>query len=165
VKIIDKNGRLFGKVSVIDVIVVIVVILLAAGVYLRYFALETTASVGQPSEPIEFSLKVGGVRQYTVDVLAVGDEVFSGGNMEKLGTITDISVGPAMQWGSTVDGRTVHAEIEDKYDMIITIRGEGVISDGRFYVSRIQELGANQSASFFTKYSSFGGMVTEIKAL
>ncbi|MBR5381139.1 MAG: DUF4330 domain-containing protein [Oscillospiraceae bacterium] len=164
-KAIDKNGRIFGKISVIDVIVVIVVVLLAAGIYLRYFALETTAAIGQPSEPIEFSLRVGGVRQYTVDVFAVGDEVFSGSNMEKLGTITNISVGPAMQWGATVDGRTLHGEIEDKYDMIVTVQGEGVISDGHFYVSRIQELGANQSASFFTKYSSFGGMVTEIKAL
>ena len=164
-KVIDRNGRIFGKISIIDVFVIIVVILLAAGIYLRYFALETTASVGQPSEPIEFSLKVGGVRQYTVDVLAVGDEVFSGSNMEKLGTITDISVGPAMQWGSTLDGRTVQAEIEDKYDLIVTIQGEGVISDGHFYVSRIQELGDNQSASFFTKYLSFGGMVTDIRAL
>ena len=112
-KAIDKNGRIFGKISVIDVIVVIVVVLLAAGIYLRYFALETTAAIGQPSEPSEFSLKVGGVRQYTVDVLAVGDEVFSGSSMEKLGTITNISVGPAMQWGATVDGRTLHGEIED----------------------------------------------------
>ena len=49
--------------------------------------------------------------------------------------------------------------------MIVTVQGDGVISDRHFYVSRIQELGANQSASFFTKYSAFGGMVTEIKAL
>ena len=35
-KVIDKNGRLFGKVSIIDVVVVLLVIVLA--VALRYKA-------------------------------------------------------------------------------------------------------------------------------
>ena len=32
-KIIDRNGRLFGKISVIDLLVVAVVVVLAAALY------------------------------------------------------------------------------------------------------------------------------------
>ena len=34
-KLMDKNGRLFGKISVIDVVVVLVVLVMAAALYVK----------------------------------------------------------------------------------------------------------------------------------
>ena len=44
-KIIDRNGRLFGAVSVIDVLVVAVVVVMAAALYFKSIQAHTGASV------------------------------------------------------------------------------------------------------------------------
>ena len=160
--VIDKNGRFFGKISFIDVIVIIVVILLAAGIYLRFFALDTTASVGQPSSGIHYELKVSGVRSYTVDAIKVGDKIFSTDGSIEMGTISSVSASPAMRWGPTLDGKTAQGEVEGKYDVYLTVEAEGLVTGNRFYISRVAELESNFSQPCVTKYASFTGTVTEI---
>jgi len=62
-KLIDERGRVFGLISVIDVAVIAVVLLLAAGIYVRYFRVQTTATA-QPMTPITYTIKVENLRQY-----------------------------------------------------------------------------------------------------
>ncbi len=161
-KVIDKNGRFFGKISFIDIIVIIVVILLAAGIYLRFFALETTASVGQPSSGISYELKVPGVRSFTVDAIKPGDKIFSTDGSIEMGTITGVRTEPATYWGFTLDGTAAKCQIEGKYDLFLTVDAEGLITNNRFYISRVAELESNFSQPFVTKYASSTGTVTEI---
>lgn len=163
-KLLDKNGRLFGKISFIDIVVIIVVVLLAAGIYMRFFSLQTTAAVGQPSEPIGYTLKISAVRQYTVDAITVGDRIFDENGSENLGTITAIEVKDAYQWGPTADGTAKYGAVEGKYDIFLTVDGDGVIADGRYYVGRVVQLGASQTDDFTTKYCTFTGKVLEIGA-
>ena len=42
-KIVDERGRLFGRISVIDFIVIAVVIVLAVAAYYKYHALDATS--------------------------------------------------------------------------------------------------------------------------
>lgn len=44
-KIIDRNGRLFGKISVIDVIVILAVIVMAAAIYVKTHKPQTGSNV------------------------------------------------------------------------------------------------------------------------
>ena len=55
-KLIDKNGRLFGKISVIDVVVVLLVVILA--VALRHKAQLPQTSTGTVDPQITFTLWV-----------------------------------------------------------------------------------------------------------
>ena len=46
-KLVDEKGRLFGKVSLIDIFVILFALVLAVAVYLRFFTNETTSLRGE----------------------------------------------------------------------------------------------------------------------
>ena len=48
------------------------------------------------------------------------------------------------------------------YNVLITAQGEGIITDGRFTLNRVYEMGANAARLFYTKYASFTGVVTDV---
>ena len=51
---------------------------------------------------------------------------------------------------------------ENCYNVLITAQGEGIITDGRFTLNRVYEMGANAARLFYTKYASFTGVVTDV---
>lgn len=93
-KIIDNNGRLFGKISVIDVLVVAVVAVMAAALYVKSNQTHTGTSVVE--ETIAFQVLVEGVPGYVQNAIQVEDQLYdkvyeSGG---PLGRVTQIEVLP-----------------------------------------------------------------------
>lgn len=70
-KIIDHNGRLFGKISVIDLLVVAVVAVMAVALNFKNNQAHTGTSV--PEESVTFQIRVRGVRSYVAGSIAVGD--------------------------------------------------------------------------------------------
>ena len=92
-KIIDENGRLWGKISVIDLLVVAVVVVLAAALYFKNNQAHTGTTVTE--ENITFQIRARGVYDYVADAIQVGDGLYdkdyaSGG--KAIGRITDIQV-------------------------------------------------------------------------
>ena len=159
-KIIDKKGRLFGAVSLIDILVIVVVIALAAGIYVRFFSIRTTA-VAQESDKISYQLTIEAVRSFQVDGIKSGDKIFSMDGHD-IGTIISVSAEEAMQWGPTHDGTAKKGPVQDYYDIMLEVEADGVVSEGKYYVSRTAVLGAGKQTEFSTKYSTFTATVTEI---
>lgn len=71
-KLVDEKGRLFGKVSLIDIFVILFALVLAVAVYLRFFTNETTSLRGE-NDTFTYTLRVNGVRSWTVDGFREGD--------------------------------------------------------------------------------------------
>ena len=67
-KLIDRNGRLFGKVSVIDLIVVAVVLVLAVALNMKNNHLSHT-STSVTNDPITYQVLVSGSRNYVADAI------------------------------------------------------------------------------------------------
>lgn len=63
----DKNGKIGGKVSIIDILVVVLVVAVIVGIVARYGSSVTGAV--KSNKQFEYVLKVESVRQYTVDAL------------------------------------------------------------------------------------------------
>ena len=57
---INEEGKLFGKVSIIDVLVLLAIIVLIVGVYLRVISPARVVTVPQE---IEYDIRVHGVRR------------------------------------------------------------------------------------------------------
>lgn len=161
VKLFDKNGRLFGKISVIDILVIVIVIVLGFAVYSRFFTKETTA-VATVNDNFEYQICVKGVRQLTADALRVGDRLYDSEHDTYLGTITAVEVKDSYGEYATLDGEYVVAPIENRVDVILTLSAEGLVSAGRYYASRTYELGVNSSLTFYTKYCCTTGYVWSV---
>ena len=163
-KLIDRNGRLFGKVSVIDLIVVAVVLVLAVALNMKNNHLSHT-STSVTNDPITYQVLVSGSRNYVADAIREGDLMFdqdrsSGGS---LGKILSIEVLPGSKMAELNDGTVEVIPAEDCVNLLLTVQGEGIVSDGRVLLNRIYDLGVNSARNFYTKYAQFTGTVTDIQ--
>ena len=93
-KIIDRNGRLFGFISVIDLLVIVVVAVMGFALYTKNTQMAIT-STNTADQTITYQILASGIRTYVAEAVREGDQLFdpdrsSGGT---LGTITDIQEG------------------------------------------------------------------------
>lgn len=164
-KIIDRNGRLFGKISIIDLLVIAVVIVMAAALHFKSNQTHTGVSVTE--EPITFQIRAQGVRTYVADAIRIGDSIYdqaypSGGR--PLGRITDIQIvrDPGTTIAYPLDGSIIMADMEDSLDLMVTVEGSGLIDGKNYYINRVYELGMNSSRTYYTKICQFIGSVAGI---
>ena len=165
-KVIDQNGRLFGKISVIDLLVVAVVIVLAAALHFKSGQTHTGITVTE--QPITFQLRVRGVRSYVVDAIRVGDGLYdqnysSGGRA--LGEITDIQVerDPGTTMAYLNDGTVALIDTDDTVDLLITVEGQGLLNGKSYSVNRVYDLAVNSARAYYPRTSQFTGTVASIR--
>jgi len=161
-KLIDHNGRLFGKISIIDVLVILVVAALAAA--LSFKSNQTHTGTTVTSDTITYQVLATGVRGYVSDAVQVGDYMYdkdrtSGGT---LGEITAVEVLEGTKLAELKDGSLAMAPAEDSVNLLLTIQGKGIVSEGRYLLNRIYDLGVNSSRNFYTQYAEFTGTVYSI---
>lgn len=165
-KIIDRNGRLFGKISVIDVLVILVVLVMAAALYFKGRQTHTGGAVTE--QKITFQVRARGVDNYVADHILVGDGLYdkaysSGGRA--IGEIKEVQVerDPGMLLADKLtDGTAAMLEAEDTVDLLITVEGRGLAADGSYSINRVYDLGVNSARNYCTKHADFTGMVAAI---
>lgn len=160
-KIIDRNGRLFGKISVIDVLVILAVAVLAAALAFKGSQTHTgTASM----TPITFQLRINGDRSHVTSAIRVGDMLYDQDNSSggPLGEILDIQSSPGRKLATFNDGTIREAPVEDGYTLLLTVRGEGILSNNRYLLNRVYNLGVNTTRNYYTPYVQFTATVTAI---
>lgn len=164
-KIIDRNGRLFGKISVIDVVVILAVIAVALAIYVKTHKPQTGSNV--ETTAIVYQMKVDNLPDYMVQAIQKGDQIYdkersTGGS---LGTITDIQVSDGTYEAKLSDGTYEVVPAENRYNLLLTIQGEGLVEeDGSYLLNRVYDLGVNSSREFNNKYSLFLGRIVSIEA-
>ena len=163
-KILDQDGRLFGKISIIDVIVILVVAVLAAAIYVKGQMPQTGTSV--PLTKVTYQLQLVNQPEYMLSAIQVQDKLYdkersTGG---ALGTIVDIQVSEGTEQGELFDGTMADIPAENRYNLLLTVEGEALVgADGSVALNRIYDLGVNSHRNFNTKYAYFVGQVMEIQ--
>lgn len=139
--LLDKKGKLFGKVSIVDLLVILVVLAMALGAFLTYQKIADKAVLTEnkgliqtpAADTLEVTMRIEEVRQMTVDALVAGDEVFFTDTGKFFGTITDVSVEPAVRLIYDTKGTPVNAQVPDKFDAIIKLRVPGSRLEHGYY--------------------------------
>ena len=162
-KIIDKNGRLFGLISIIDVIVIAVVAVMGVALYLKTNTMTHTSTAAK-NEVITYQVYAKGVNDCVENNIRVGDRIFdedrpSGGC---LGKVTAIEIFPGTELVTFTDGTMEEVPSEASINLLLTIEGEGLISGKSYALNRIYELGVNSARNFVTEYARFTGTVVSI---
>jgi hypothetical protein len=163
-KIIDRQGRLFGKLSLIDLLVIAVVVILAAALYLKRNVTEYTSPTS-PTTSIVYEVKIPSVREEMLDCWQVGDKVYDTDNDSgsAIGTITEVRLEPYQNSTTLTDGTYATYTIEGRRDVYLTLSADGLVSNGRYYVNRTYEINVNSYRNAYTKYADFECIITEIQ--
>ncbi|MBQ7109215.1 MAG: DUF4330 domain-containing protein [Clostridia bacterium] len=158
--IIDKKGKLFGKISVVDIAVVLIIVVLAVGIYLR-FAGETE-NISTNSEKITCTFLVENVRMYTVDALKKGGALYEKTSKEYMGEVTDVKWEEGLYQVNMADGSFKKVVPEERYNVYVTIEFDGKVNDGGFYTAANKYLAVGSSVGIHTKYSECWSTVYSI---
>ena len=133
--ILDKNGKLFGKISIVDIAVVLVIIVGIIGFFITKSKLDQSKLLADDSDMLikssaemdvlEVELKVEGVRDVTRDAIIVGDDVYLTANDKIIGTVVRVESTPAVRTVTGDNGVVYNAEVPEHYDVSIIIETKG----------------------------------------
>lgn len=157
---INKDGKLFGKISIVDIAVILIIVLIGVGVYCR-FAKQPEEIISM-SEKIECTFLIENVRTYTVDALKKKGEMYDGTSKELIGNITDVRVEDGKMHVNMADGSFKTAAPENRYNVYVTVEFSGKISDKGYYTAANKYLAVGTSAGINTKYVDCGATVYSI---
>ncbi|MGI6668377.1 MAG: DUF4330 family protein [Acetivibrionales bacterium] len=140
---IIKNGKLFGKISIIDIIIVIVLlaVLLFAAARLGIFSPKQAVTVN--TEKIRITFYQEEVSTFTVENIKIGDPASDSLKNANLGNVVDIKSDKSVSWGVDKDGKQVKSTKAGYSSVFITteanalLDSNGIITGGsRFYIGQ-----------------------------
>lgn len=165
-KMIDQNGRLFGLINALDVVVLLLVVVLACAVAVKATRHPTSAENNGEglNVPITYTVVVQALPENVMPYLNVGDKVYDEGQpaLGSLGTISAISFEDAFRNATLSDGTLISVPSEGYTRATITIESTGALKDGRYQINGFYDIGVNAKRTFCNKYTNFPLCVTEI---
>ena len=127
---IDKNGRLFGKVSVIDIL--IIALILAAGVFLaaRYLSSRNNPiGAGGALDELEIKFYSEEVNNFVVDAIKEGDAAKEYVQYANFGNVVKVERADSITWVGDVDGIILPSSKDGYYSSVtVTTRARGRIN-------------------------------------
>ncbi len=163
-KLIDQNGRLFGRISIIDVIVLLAVCVLAVALVVKENTLSPATQTGTAAVTVTYTLFINDLEDELLDGIQIGDQLYdhdqtTNGN---IGTIVDIQASTATRTVYLSDGTIGTAEVPTYSDVIVTVEGQCDIVDGHYRFNNVYELGVNANRNFYTLFAGFTASVISI---
>lgn len=125
--ILDKKGKLFGKISIVDVLVILIVIAVGAGLYYK-FGKSGTVTPFTKTSTIQMSVYLETANDYFVKNIKVGDVVKDRVQNVVMGKVVDIEIGPDISYFINDKGLVVKGSRENYSSVTITFQGEGIYS-------------------------------------
>lgn len=159
----DKNGKIAGKVSIVDIFVAILILVVAAGIAARYGTGITNAVKSE--KEFEYVLKVENVREYTVEALKRMGAVTDKRSEKKLGEVVDVQVENATMQSTTAGGEIKNAPMPGRYSCIVTIRSTGKESADNYILDDSTELSVGRNIDLYTKYVKTSGDIKSVRVI
>lgn len=121
-----KNGKLFGKINLFDLLVIILAVILVLGITTKF-----SVSKNDKSREVtaNYEIEIKSIRQETIDAFEVGDTVCEKGSGSVIGKITKIDYEDAYDLMETIDGKIINAPIENRYHLTLTIEAKNAARD------------------------------------
>lgn len=158
---IDNKGKLFGKISIVDIIIVLAFAVAVAGFAYKLTSGNTKVAV-RADTPIAMELKMEQVRQYSVDAVRIGDKVYEE-HGDLLGTIVASHVEQSRRPGDNGDGTVTYAPMENRYDLYIEIEAVGRVNDGTYYINGSKQFAKGGNVKIESPTMSCTGSITRLE--
>lgn len=160
---IDSNGKIFGKVSVVDIAILLAVVIAVAGVYVRFFGRTTDTTVA--GTDFYYTFLVENIRESNLEGLkkSVGsrfslNEKITG----DMGTLLEIKESTAIAEIVKNDGTVVRTEIDGRYDAVLTFKINGKYNENGYFSSSLEDISAGVTYSIISKWSAVGGEIQKV---
>lgn len=160
-KFIDEKGRIFGKINIIDICVLLAIVLAVGGYFLKSASLGKSETV---YKNVTYTLEIKSVRNATIDSLneSIGKEVFVPKTNELLGTVAEVTYTDAKDFLVDKNGKYVESTQPDKYDVKVTITTRGTENRKGVYTEGGKQLFIGEGVIMSTNNLETSGEVMSI---
>lgn len=162
--IIDKNGKLFGKISIVDIFIVLIIFICIAGAFIRFSGLlgDNKAFNAQ----IEYTLQVKEVRNKSANALLKKGELYSSlADEAYLGTVVGAERSANDDYAPLADGTIVKTSAADRYDVLLTVRVDGRQTGTALYTKGGKKIEVGSLEYVATKWVSAEAEVKSVKII
>lgn len=129
----DGKGRLFGKINIVDLLILLIIISIAGGVYLAFFG-GSDKQVMETSKVV-YDFEITNVNKDFVDAITPGDPIRDNVRGNELGTVVSkVSKKATMLNEDLINGKYIIADVPDAYDVVITIEAQADITPANIIV-------------------------------
>jgi len=128
--IIDKQGKLFGKINIIDFLIVVILIGAIALIGVKTFMPsvgENGELIGKNSEKVTATVEFFAeeISEFVLDdTIKIGDTVIEVGTENEIGKVTDVEYSDSVSLGTNADGEWVQSSKPGFKSVRITCEGE-----------------------------------------
>ena len=154
--ILDNRGRLFGKLNVIDALVVILIIGLIAAAGYRFTASGMTRAA---DSTVRYTIMIEGVREFTIPYYQIGLRAFDARNGEFIGHIVGVRYEPLTVHMPLFDGTVVYVERTDIFRVFVEIEASARETDTAILVEGAYELNVGRRVHLNTKFIDVEGII------
>lgn len=140
--ILDSKGRLFGKISIVDILIVLIVIAAVGGVAYKFSKSRTVTPFTKP-DTIQTVFYCEESPDFAVDAVKPGDIVREDIQSVSWGAVTKVDAEKSVSFATTDKGEIVATSKEDYKSAYITIEGTGIMGDNgvtfdssQFYIGK-----------------------------
>ncbi|HOJ11745.1 MAG TPA: DUF4330 domain-containing protein [Clostridiales bacterium] len=145
--LIDEKGRLFGKVNIVDLIVVAVIVLGVLGVAYKY--VKSSSSLFKKTEDLQIVFYNEDLPKYVADSIKVGDKVKDSVKNTVFGEVASVETDNSVVFAPNDKGELTQTTRPGYVSMKLTVKGKGIYTDTGvifnntdYYVGRSLELRA-----------------------
>jgi len=161
--IFDSNGKLFGKISIIDIAVILVIIIAIAGIYFKFFVKNNRVVVS--NSDFYYSVEVKNFRLATAEALEKSkgltfylNEKISG----EMGELIDLKITPAVETIEKDNGELVDAQVPEKFDAIATFKVNGKVNRKGYFTQQLKEINAGATYNLKSKWATITFKATRV---
>lgn len=125
--IIDGKGRLFGRVNLLDLVVVLAVLAVAGRFGYQKWEGSKVAPTGE-DRPVEVDMRFSPVSTPTTEWVRVGDSIYDSKSNAHLGKVVAVRSEPAVVITTGEDGRTLENKSTTHVSFFVTVAGPARVS-------------------------------------
>ena len=159
--IIDKKGKLFGKINVVDIAVVLIIVVAVAVTYFK-FNMSEHSDVTEYKTSVTYTINARNLRNFTTDAVDVGEILYDKASDKPAGKIIDKKVSPSKEYITCADGSIVKADLPDRYDLELVVESPALIRNGMVIIE-CGSVHLNRTASYYTRRILTDFETTDIK--
>ena len=155
--LMDKKGRLFGKVNLFDLLVILLVLVGVVGMSLRLVKERQEVAEGKTAI---CKVEIVDAGEYLKDAFEIGDALYEKETL--LGTITSVQVKPAQELKLLTDGTAKLVDRTDHYDITLTFTTDRLMIAEGYRIDSAEWL-AGTSHSISNGFAATAAIVRSIE--
>lgn len=156
----NKNGKVFGIISIVDIIVILAIIFMGVSIYTR--ATSSNSKITTENKHLEYTMLIRDVRINTINALEKGGKISDSKTKEDMGEIVGVEYTPSTYNLVINGGTTIKAEYPERFDVRLKVKIDGKINDSGYYSADNKYLSSGTTATITSKYVLTSGEIIEI---